>query len=57
MARTYKKKIPNITHNGIINVWDYVSFEEYPNKYGKRIYLDISSLVDASEHQLQSIKK
>ena len=41
MARKYKKKIPNITHNGIINVWDYVSFEEYPNEYGKRIYLDI----------------
>ena len=57
MARKYKKKIPNITHNGIINVWNYVSFEEYPNEYGKRIYLDISSLVDASEHELQSNKR
>ena len=57
MAITYKKKIPNITHNGIINVWDYVSFEDYPNEYGKRIYLDIQGLVDASEHELQSNKK
>ena len=54
MARKYKRKIPNITHNGIINVWDYVSFEDYPNEYGKRIYLDISSLVGASEHEIQS---
>ena len=32
MTRKYKKKIPNIKHNGIINVWNYVSFEEYPNE-------------------------
>jgi hypothetical protein len=57
MPRKYNRKIPNITHNGIINVWDYVSFEDYPNEYGKRIYLDIEGLVDASEHELQSNKK
>ena len=57
MTRKYKKKIPNIKHNGIINVWNYVSFEEYPNEYGKRIYLDIQALVDASEHELQSNKR
>ena len=57
MARKYKRKTPNLTHNGIINVWDFVSFEDYPNEYGKRIYLDIPSLVDASEHELQSNKR
>ena len=57
MTRKYKKKLPNITHNGIINVWDYVSFEDYPNEFGKRIYLDIQALVNASEHELQSNKK
>ena len=57
MTRKNKKKIPNINHNGIINVWNYVSFEEYPNEYGKRIYLDIQALVDASEHELQSNKR
>ena len=57
MPRKYKKKIPNITHNCVINVWEFGSFEDHPNEYGKRIYLDISSLVDASEHELQSNKK
>ena len=57
MARKYKRKIPNITHNGVIDVWNFVSFEECPNEYGKRIYLDIQGLVDASEHELQSNKK
>ena len=57
MTRKYKRKIPNITHNGIIDVWYFVSFEEDPNEYGKRIYLDIEGLVGASEHELQSNKK
>ena len=57
MTRKYKRKIPNITHNGIIDVWNFVSFEEDPNEYGKRIYLDIEGLVGASEHELQSNKK
>ena len=57
MARKYKKKIPNIRHNGIINVWNYVSFEEYPNEYGKRIYIDVSRLADDSLHEIQSYKK
>jgi len=57
MARQYRRKIPNITHNGIINVWNFVSFEEYPNEYGKRIYLDIEGLVDASEQELQNNKR
>ena len=57
MARKYKKKIPNIRHNGIINVWNYVSFEEYPNEYGKRIYIDVSRLADDSLHEIQSNKK
>jgi hypothetical protein len=34
-----------------------VSFEDYPNEYGKRIYLDIQGLVGASEHELQSNKR
>ena len=57
MARKYKKKIPNIRHNGIINVWNYVSFEEYPDEYGKRIYIDVSRLADDSLHEIQSNKK
>ena len=57
MNRKYKKKIPNITHNGIINVWHYVSFGENPNEYGKRLYLDIQRLVDDAEHELQSNKR
>ena len=57
MTNTKKKKILNTNHNGIINVWDYVSFDEYPNEYGKRIYLDISELVDAAEHELKSNKR
>jgi len=57
MTRKYKRKTPNITHNGIINVWECVSFEEYPNQYGKRIYLDIQRLVDSAEHELQSNKR
>ena len=57
MNRKYKKKIPNITHNGIINVWHYVSFGENPNEYGKRLYLDIQRLVDDAEDELQSNKR
>ena len=52
-----KEKIPNMNHNGVINVWEYVSFEEYPNEYGKRIYLDIQGLVDSAEHELRSNKR
>tara|TARA_S200002703_G_scaffold36356_1_gene31485 strand:- start:44 stop:253 length:210 start_codon:yes stop_codon:yes gene_type:complete len=52
-----KNKIKNINHNGIIDVWNFVSFEDYPNEYGKRIYLDIQGLVNASEHELQSNKR
>ncbi len=43
-------KVKNMTHNGIIDVWEFCSFEEYPNEYGKRIYLDIQGLVDSAEH-------
>ena len=52
-----KKIIKNLNHNGVINVWDYVSFEQYPNRYGKRIYLDIRGLVDAAEYQLKNNKR
>tara|TARA_R100001460_G_scaffold5100_2_gene14205 strand:- start:471 stop:680 length:210 start_codon:yes stop_codon:yes gene_type:complete len=51
------KKTLNINHNGVINVWDFVSFEEYPNEHGKRIYLDIQMLVDSAEHELKSNKR
>ena len=52
-----KKIIKNVTHNGVIDVWDYVSFEEYPNQYGKRIYLDIQGLVDSAEYELKKNKR
>ena len=51
-----KPKLKNMSHNGIIDVWNFTSFEEYPNEYGKRIYLDIKALVDSAEHELQSNK-
>tara|TARA_R100001230_G_C5517612_1_gene55943 strand:+ start:278 stop:499 length:222 start_codon:yes stop_codon:yes gene_type:complete len=57
MARQYKRKTPNITHNGIIDVWDFISFEEEPHEHGKRIYLDIQGLVDSAEHELRSNKR
>ena len=57
MARQYKRKTPNITHNGIINGWEFVTFEEYPNEYGKRIYIDVPRLADAVEQEMKSNKK
>ena len=50
-------KVKNVTHNGIINVWEFCSFEEYPNEYGKRIYLDIQRLVDSAEYEIRSNKR
>jgi len=51
-----KTKIKNMNHNGILDVWEFVSFEEEPEEYGKRIYLDIKALVDSAEQELQSNK-
>jgi hypothetical protein len=50
-------KIKNIKHNGIIDVWNFCGFEEYPKEYGKRIYIDVSALADASLHEIQSNKR
>ena len=52
-----KKIIKNVNHKGVIDVWDYVSFEEFPKKYGKKIYLDIQALVDAAEYELKKDKR
>ena len=46
-----------MTHNGIIDVWEFCDFEEYPNEYGKRIYIDVSRLADACLHEIQSNKR
>ena len=50
-------KIKNMTHNGIIDVWEFCDFEEYPNEFGKRIYIDVSRLADACLHEIQSNKR
>ena len=52
-----KRKVKNITHNGIIDVWEFVSFEEYPNEYGKRIYIDVPTLASAVEHEIKNNKR
>ena len=57
MPRKYEKKIPNITHNGIVDVWEFCDFEEQPNEFGKNIYIDVSRLADACLHEIQSNKK
>ena len=52
-----KKKIKNITHNGIIDAWEFASFEEDPKEYGKRIYIDVPRLAEAVEHEIISNKR
>ena len=57
MEKIMTNKIKNIKHNGIIDVWNFCGFEEYPKEYGKRIYIDVSALADASLHEIQSNKR
>ena len=30
-----KTKIKNMNHNGILDVWEFVSFEEEPEEFGR----------------------
>jgi len=43
--------------NGELNAWDYVFFEEYPEEYGKRIYIDVYNLACAAEDQIRNNKR
>jgi hypothetical protein len=35
--------------NNLIDVWNYVHFEEDPEEYGERIYIDVYALATAAE--------
>ena len=44
--------------NNLIDVWNFVSFEEDPEEYGERIYIDVYALATEVESVIKSeIKK
>ena len=44
--------------NNLIDVWNFVSFEEDPEEYGERIYIDIYALAtEVEDIILSEIKK
>jgi len=44
--------------NNLIDVWNFVSFEENPEEYGEKIYIDVYALATEVESVINSeIKK